>query len=639
MASELYNIIEGVSREKGIDPQIVVTAVEDAIVVATRKYYKTQENLRAQLDKDTGKIRAFVTDEEGEEALRAQLMRIAEGTTPRYKPGMTLHEVGMVYSHGDPNWSKNVAALLDVPETIKVVDLMKGKRASLLDKKARTKQYGTPTPLNPILPAPSPEQEEIDEEDQSAQRQQQQPVTAAEKPSAQPGNAPGNPAANGPQVDTRTPVGGKRIIPPQGRAPGTVPKAFGVNQGPVTEASTKSPTPPLARSPYTNPNTERFERTVLPPPPPPSEQSPYTYDPEMELEPIAQPSTREQGAKRIGSKTAFKTLQPDVQDALRAMADCKFCQTCLDHATHTRLLPHLQQKHGVSVAVANTAAHEAFKRMEAFKRQRYKLVPTTARAKLLNKKMRVAADSPITAGRMVKFLSRFDDDMPIHTISAAPTYPQIELPIYEFWNAGGKPTISFDTDQFMAHIDKINKEEAARWNKNPTTASKKAAETQTPYRWEIRLPGAAPTASLRRRPDYGERKIAVGITPGAPGPDYKAVTKDKSIYNDAPPAGFESPEGTMPDAAAAGTRRDESRNRRKANTELAGVSRRYHSSMPIQVIKDILTRYGFNGDAMDGIYTGEEGKMHEQCGPNTWIAMTWHKLPRTGLWEIVVYLS
>jgi transcription termination/antitermination protein NusA len=60
MASELYNTIDALSREKGIDPQIVVSAVEDAIVVATRKYYKTQENLRAQLDKDTGKIRAFV---------------------------------------------------------------------------------------------------------------------------------------------------------------------------------------------------------------------------------------------------------------------------------------------------------------------------------------------------------------------------------------------------------------------------------------------------------------------------------------------------------------------------------------------------------------------------------------------------
>jgi N utilization substance protein A len=59
MASELYNTIDALSREKGIDPQIVISAVEDAIVVATRKYYKSQENLRAELDKETGKIRAY----------------------------------------------------------------------------------------------------------------------------------------------------------------------------------------------------------------------------------------------------------------------------------------------------------------------------------------------------------------------------------------------------------------------------------------------------------------------------------------------------------------------------------------------------------------------------------------------------
>jgi len=59
MASELYNTIDALSREKGIDPQVVVSAVEDAIVVATRKYYKTQENLRAELNKDTGKISAY----------------------------------------------------------------------------------------------------------------------------------------------------------------------------------------------------------------------------------------------------------------------------------------------------------------------------------------------------------------------------------------------------------------------------------------------------------------------------------------------------------------------------------------------------------------------------------------------------
>jgi N utilization substance protein A len=60
MASVLYDSIEALSRDKGIDAQIVISAVEDAIALATRKYYKTQENMRAELDKDTGEIRAYV---------------------------------------------------------------------------------------------------------------------------------------------------------------------------------------------------------------------------------------------------------------------------------------------------------------------------------------------------------------------------------------------------------------------------------------------------------------------------------------------------------------------------------------------------------------------------------------------------
>src|SRR5436305_4850485 len=59
MASPLYENIEGLSREKGIDPQIVVNAVEDAIAVATRKNLKSQENLRGALNKDTGAIEVF----------------------------------------------------------------------------------------------------------------------------------------------------------------------------------------------------------------------------------------------------------------------------------------------------------------------------------------------------------------------------------------------------------------------------------------------------------------------------------------------------------------------------------------------------------------------------------------------------
>jgi transcription termination/antitermination protein NusA len=60
MASALYQAIELMSRDKGIDPQIVVGAVEDAIALATRKFYKTQENMRGEFDKESGEIRAYV---------------------------------------------------------------------------------------------------------------------------------------------------------------------------------------------------------------------------------------------------------------------------------------------------------------------------------------------------------------------------------------------------------------------------------------------------------------------------------------------------------------------------------------------------------------------------------------------------
>jgi len=88
MASELYNVIDALSREKGIDPQIVVSAVEDAIVVATRKYYKTQENLRAELDKESGQIRAYAVRSivENHDQIEDPLSQIALEDAKRIDP-------------------------------------------------------------------------------------------------------------------------------------------------------------------------------------------------------------------------------------------------------------------------------------------------------------------------------------------------------------------------------------------------------------------------------------------------------------------------------------------------------------------------------------------------------------------------
>jgi transcription termination/antitermination protein NusA len=58
--SALYQSIELLSREKGIEPDVVVGAVEEAIALATRKFYKTQENMRGELNKETGAITAYI---------------------------------------------------------------------------------------------------------------------------------------------------------------------------------------------------------------------------------------------------------------------------------------------------------------------------------------------------------------------------------------------------------------------------------------------------------------------------------------------------------------------------------------------------------------------------------------------------
>ena len=57
--STLYQSIDQLSREKGIDPEIIVSAVEDAILVAARKYYKSQDDLYSMLNKETGTVEVF----------------------------------------------------------------------------------------------------------------------------------------------------------------------------------------------------------------------------------------------------------------------------------------------------------------------------------------------------------------------------------------------------------------------------------------------------------------------------------------------------------------------------------------------------------------------------------------------------
>jgi N utilization substance protein A len=94
--SALYQSIELLSQEKGIDPGIVVGAVEEAIALATRKYYKTQENMRGELNKETGEITAYIyktvvaTEEEIEDPVNQITLEEANQLAPGVEVGSEI---------------------------------------------------------------------------------------------------------------------------------------------------------------------------------------------------------------------------------------------------------------------------------------------------------------------------------------------------------------------------------------------------------------------------------------------------------------------------------------------------------------------------------------------------------------------
>jgi transcription termination/antitermination protein NusA len=57
--ASIYQSIEILSKEKGIDPQIVIDAVKDAMLVAARKHFRTTEDLVADFNDSTGALEIF----------------------------------------------------------------------------------------------------------------------------------------------------------------------------------------------------------------------------------------------------------------------------------------------------------------------------------------------------------------------------------------------------------------------------------------------------------------------------------------------------------------------------------------------------------------------------------------------------
>ena len=59
MSNIIAQTIEQISKEKNVDSKIIVSALEDAMVAASRKFYKTNEDINARFDPETGTVEIF----------------------------------------------------------------------------------------------------------------------------------------------------------------------------------------------------------------------------------------------------------------------------------------------------------------------------------------------------------------------------------------------------------------------------------------------------------------------------------------------------------------------------------------------------------------------------------------------------
>ncbi len=79
----IYQSIETLSKEKGIDIQIVLDAVKDAMLIAARKHFRTEEDYVAELDEKTGAMRLFA------------VKKVVEQVTDPHKE-ITLDQAGKI---------------------------------------------------------------------------------------------------------------------------------------------------------------------------------------------------------------------------------------------------------------------------------------------------------------------------------------------------------------------------------------------------------------------------------------------------------------------------------------------------------------------------------------------------------------
>jgi transcription termination/antitermination protein NusA len=88
MSNPLQQTIEALAKEKGIEPDVVISAIEEAVATASRKYYKTGENLKTRFNTETGQVDLFalktVVEEVANPAIEISIAEARDMYRPLY---------------------------------------------------------------------------------------------------------------------------------------------------------------------------------------------------------------------------------------------------------------------------------------------------------------------------------------------------------------------------------------------------------------------------------------------------------------------------------------------------------------------------------------------------------------------------
>src|SRR2546430_8745670 len=110
MSNPLQQTIEALAKEKGIEPDVVISAIEEAVATASRKYYKTGENLKTRFNIETGQVDLLALKTVVEEVTTPAIEIGLNEAREMYRPLYFFFSSRRRHTRFDCDWSSDVCS-------------------------------------------------------------------------------------------------------------------------------------------------------------------------------------------------------------------------------------------------------------------------------------------------------------------------------------------------------------------------------------------------------------------------------------------------------------------------------------------------------------------------------------------------